>query len=56
MKNNNSRRSFLSKAALASAFMPLASLEVFGEGYKDAVDRTPKPSAPSDLKITEVCL
>ena len=54
MKNNNSRRSFLSKAALASALMPLASIQAFGEGYKDAVDRTPKPSAPADLKITDI--
>ena len=54
MKHYNSRRSFLSKAAIASALMPLTTLEVFGEGYKEAVDRTPKRSAPSDLKITDI--
>jgi galactonate dehydratase len=54
MQKINSRRSFLSKAAIASALMPLASLQAFGEGYKDAVDRTPKSSAPSDVKITDI--
>src|SRR6187402_2082584 len=49
---STSRRSFLTKTALAAAFAtPLAS---FGKGYVDAIDRAPKLSAPSDLKITEV--
>ena len=54
MNNSNSRRSFLCKAALASAFAPLAPLASFGEGLQTAVDRTPKTSPPTDLKITEV--
>ena len=54
MTNNNSRRSFLTKAAIASAMAPLASLSTFGQGYESAIEQTPKPSAPSDLKITDV--
>lgn len=54
MKNSSSRRSFLSKAALASAFAPLAPLATFGQGLQTAVEKTPKPSAPSDLKITDI--
>src|SRR5690242_12022003 len=50
MTNKTSRRSFLSKtaaAATAAAITPFASFE-------QALDRTPKPSAPSNLKITDV--
>src|SRR6186997_2534536 len=54
MTNNNSRRSFISKAAIAAAMAPLASLSTFGQGYQQAVDRTPKASPPSNLKITEL--
>ncbi|RYF92495.1 MAG: mandelate racemase/muconate lactonizing enzyme family protein, partial [Chitinophagaceae bacterium] len=54
MKNNNSRRSFLGKAALAAAITPFASLQAFGSGYETAIDKTPKSSPPSDLKITDV--
>lgn len=54
MQHNNSRRSFLSKAALAAAMTPFASLESFANGYTTAIDKTPKASAPSDLKITDV--
>src|SRR6187402_2831568 len=54
MTNNNSRRSFLTKAAIASAMAPLASLPTFGQGYESAIEQTPKRSAPSDLKITDV--
>jgi len=54
MKNSNSRRSFLTKAALVSAMAPFASLSAFGKGYEDAIEKTSKPSAPSDLKITDV--
>lgn len=54
MSNHNSRRSFLSKAAVAAAMTPFASLSAFGNGYEDAVEKFPKRSAPSDLKITEV--
>ena len=47
----NSRRSFITKAALAGALAPLAS---FGQGFEQAVEKTEKPSAPSDLKITDI--
>lgn len=50
----SSRRSFISKAALAAAMTPLASLSSFGQGYEKAIDKTEKHSPPSDLKITEV--
>jgi len=40
------------KSALAAgAISPLAT---FGKGFEDAIDRAPKMSAPSDLKITDV--
>jgi galactonate dehydratase len=48
----NSRRSFLSKAAIAAAMTPLAPLAGFGKQYQEAVDKAPKNSAPSDLRIT----
>jgi len=51
MANSTSRRSFLSKAAVAAALAPLAS---FGQGFETAIDKTPKYSPPSDLKITDV--
>lgn len=51
---SNSRRSFLSKAALAAAVTPFASLSVFGQGIEDAVQNKQHYSAPSDLKITDV--
>ena len=54
MENNSSRRKFLSKAAIAAAMTPLASLSTFGQGYEQAIDKTPKRSVPSDLKITDV--
>ncbi len=47
----NSRRSFLRKSALAGVFAPLAG---FGQGFQEAIDKTSKPSAPSDLKITGI--
>lgn len=50
----SSRRAFLSKAALAAAVTPFASLASFGQVYEEKVDRTPKASPPSDLKITEI--
>jgi len=46
-----SRRSFISKAAIAAALSPLAT---FAQGYETAIEKTPKPSAPSDLKITDI--
>lgn len=47
------RRNFFQKAAIgsASATVPLFS---FGSEYEKAIDRTPKSSAPSDLKITDI--
>ena len=51
---SNSRRSFITKAAVAAAMTPFASLSIFGQGLETAVEKTPKLSAPSDLKITEV--
>ena len=49
----SSRRNFLSKAALTSA-LAAAPLLNFGRGYEVAVDKAPKSSAPSDLKITDI--
>jgi galactonate dehydratase len=54
MKNSTSRRTFLSKSALATAFAPLAPLVSFGQGLESAVDKTSKSSPPSDLKITDI--
>ncbi len=49
----NSRRDFLSKAAATTALTALPFVN-YGREYVKAVDRTPKMSAPSDLKITDV--
>ncbi|RYG53703.1 MAG: mandelate racemase/muconate lactonizing enzyme family protein [Chitinophagaceae bacterium] len=54
MDKSTSRRSFLSKAAIASAMAPFVSLTSFANGYETAIDKYPKSSAPSDLKITEI--
>src|SRR6188768_1828867 len=54
MINSTSRRKFLSKAAIAAAITPFASLSTFGQGLEAAVERTPASSSPADLKITEV--
>ncbi|RZK10088.1 MAG: twin-arginine translocation signal domain-containing protein, partial [Flavobacterium sp.] len=51
---STSRRSFLSKAAIAAAVAPLAPLASFGTGLEDAIEKTPMSSPPSDLKITDV--
>jgi len=51
---SNSRRSFLTKTAITAAMTPFASLASFGRGYEQAIDKTPKSSPPSDLKITEI--
>src|SRR5436190_14208791 len=51
---SKSRRSFISKAALAAAMTPFATLSTFGQGLTEAIDKAPKSSAPSDLKITDV--
>jgi galactonate dehydratase len=50
----NSRRSFITKAAIAAAMTPFASMSSFGQVYKESIDKTPKVSPPSDLKITDV--
>jgi galactonate dehydratase len=46
-----SRRSFLTKSAIASVF---AATNSFGSGLETAIERTPMSSAPSDLKITDI--
>lgn len=51
---SKSRRSFMAKAAVTAAMAPFASLSIFGHGLTEAIDKTPKSSAPSDLKITDV--
>ncbi len=51
---DRSRRGFISKAAIAAAMTPFASLSAFGAQYEQSVDRFEKRSAPSDLKITDV--
>jgi len=51
--NSSSRRDFFKKAITAgAAFAPLTA--TFGQPYETAIDRTPKSSAPSDLKIESV--
>jgi galactonate dehydratase len=54
MKNLNSRRAFLGKAAGIAAVAAVSPLASFGNGYQQAVTAAPKSSAPSDLKITDV--
>src|SRR5687768_17704057 len=49
---SESRRSFFKKAIASSA--ALAPLAAFGQGFETAINRAPKSSAPSDLKITEI--
>lgn len=47
------RRNFFQKAAVSSA-LAATSFSTFGNEYINAVDRAPKSSAPSDLKITDI--
>lgn len=54
MRNLSSRRSFMTKSALISAFGLSGLTNTFGQGLTAAVDHAPKLSAPSDLKITDV--
>ncbi len=49
--NGKNRRSFLKNTVIASA---AATMVPFGHDLEAAVDRTPKASAPSDLKITSI--
>ena len=39
---------------MAAAMAPFAPLATFGKPMEDAIERTPKFSPPSDLKITDV--
>lgn len=55
MDSNTSRRKFLTKAALAAAVTPFASVSAFGNGYQHAIDNNvSRLSSPSDLKITDI--
>jgi galactonate dehydratase len=47
------RRNFFQKAAVGAA-MAATPLSGFGHEYIKAIDRAPKSSAPSDLKITDI--
>lgn len=47
------RRNFFRKAAVSSA-LATASFSTFGNEFIQAVDKAPKSSAPSDLKITDI--
>jgi galactonate dehydratase len=54
MKSINSRRAFLGKAACLAATATVFPLTSFGNGFEKAIQDTPKSSAPSDLKITDI--
>ena len=55
MANSTNRRSFFKNALAAGASAGVLSpLATFGMGFQDAIDKTPKSSAPSDLKITSI--
>jgi galactonate dehydratase len=54
MENQTTRRSFFKKAAIAAAMTNIAPISTFGQGYQTAIDKTPKMSSPTDLKITDV--
>ena len=54
MKNLNSRRAFLGKAALATAAASVFPMAGFGKGLEKAIEGTSKSSAPSDLRITDI--
>ena len=49
----NSRRDFLTKAAAATAFSTMPFVN-YGKTFENAIDHTPKMSAPADLKITDI--
>lgn len=53
MKPKQSRRSFIGKSALVGAlgFSPILT---FGKGLEDSLKKTPKLSAPTNLKITDI--
>ena len=52
MTKSNSRRSFITKSLLAGT--GLSFISSYGKGFETAVNKTPKLSAPSDLKITDI--
>ncbi|MCP9768377.1 mandelate racemase/muconate lactonizing enzyme family protein [Lacihabitans sp. LS3-19] len=47
------RRNFFQKAAVGSA-LAVSPFAGFGREYTNAIDKAPKSSAPSDLKITDI--
>lgn len=47
------RRNFFQKAAVSSA-LAATSFSTFGNEFVQAIDRAPKSSAPTDLKITDI--
>ncbi|RYU94327.1 mandelate racemase/muconate lactonizing enzyme family protein [Emticicia agri] len=47
------RRNFFQKAAVSSA-LAATSFSTFGNEFIQAIDKAPKSSAPSDLKITDI--
>lgn len=51
--DNQSRRSFITKSALATA-LSFTTFTDFGKGLEKAVERAPLLSSPSDLKITDI--
>ncbi len=54
MKTPTSRRSFLTKAALAGALSAATPFVGFGKELETAVEHSPIMSRPSDLKITNI--
>jgi galactonate dehydratase len=54
MKNVNSRRAFLGKAACFATVATVSPLAGFGKNFEKAMDETKKTSVPSDLKITDI--
>jgi len=52
---SNTRRSFITKAAVAAALSPFAGLSNgFGQSLSHSLENAPRHSSPSDLKITDV--
>ncbi len=48
------RRNFFQKAAVGGAMAAATPFASFGLGFEEAIDKAPKSSAPSDLKITDI--
>ena len=53
MKSKQSRRSFIGKSALVGV-LGLSPALTFGKGLEDSLEKTPKSSMPTDLKITDI--